>query len=71
MPQAASWDGDAVVFVADQSELTVTGSGTYDFDVNSDINCDFPDTDQDGVIDFVDQDDDNDGILDTARRIKY
>ncbi len=35
------------------------------FNVNLSPDCNFPDTDGDGVIDFVDQDDDNDGILDT------
>lgn len=61
----SSWDGNAEVFVADQSELTISGSGEFNFDVNSSTICDLPDTDQDGIIDFVDQDDDNDGILDT------
>jgi len=61
------------VFVADQSELVSNGplsgqSGvaTLNFDVNSSTLCDFSDTDLDGVIDLIDIDDDNDGILDTA-----
>lgn len=61
----SGWDGNAEVFVADQSELTISVPGEFNFDVNSSTICDLPDTDQDGIIDFVDQDDDNDGILDT------
>ncbi len=61
------------IFVADQSELITSGPASgqsgvakLDFDVNSATLCDFPDTDLDGVIDLLDVDDDNDGILDTA-----
>ena len=67
------WSGSAsvVVNVAGTDVITNDGTGasilgnTISFSVNSATVCNFPDTDGDGVIDFVDQDDDNDGILDT------
>ncbi len=67
-----AWSGSAsvVVNVADAEEINDTGTNAsvlgyqIDFTVNNPTLCNFPDTDGDGVIDFVDQDDDNDGILD-------
>ena len=56
--------------VADQdidiSSADSSGGTDQIFNVNSDTFCSFIDTDQDGIIDFVDVDDDNDGIIDTA-----
>jgi len=56
--------------VADQnidiSSATIDGGPNQIFNVNSDTQCSFDDTDLDGVIDLIDVDDDNDGVLDTA-----
>ncbi len=69
------WDGNVQVFVSDFETAVLESSGptsgqsdtgSLEFDVNSGVACDFPDTDGDFVIDLVDQDDDNDGILDTV-----
>ncbi len=66
------WDGSASVtvnvggtdvLVNDGSTATTTGI-QVNFNVNSATLCTLPDTDLDGVIDLIDQDDDNDGILD-------
>ncbi len=67
------WNGSAsvTVNVAGVDVLTNDGSTanstgiTFPFNVNSATYCNYPDTDGDFVIDFIDQDDDNDGILDT------
>lgn len=42
-----------------------SGDSGIIFSINQTPDCTLDDTDGDGVIDFVDQDDDNDGILDT------
>lgn len=47
------------------TDYPATGDSGIIFNVNLSPDCTFEDTDGDGVIDFVDQDDDNDGILDT------
>ncbi|NNF75747.1 MAG: hypothetical protein HKN00_11215, partial [Flavobacteriaceae bacterium] len=74
--------GSVIVNVAGDDSPIYDGSGvdatgeTHDFIVRDDgssLFCDsddFPDSDNDGVIDFVDQDDDNDGILDTQEGLE-
>jgi len=69
-----AWNGNAsvTVNVAGVDVLTDDGGNAstagfqVDFNVNSSTFCNLPDTDGDGVIDLIDQDDDNDGILDIA-----
>ena len=50
----------------DISSANSSGGTDQIFHVNSETFCSFIDTDQDGIIDFVDVDDDNDGVIDTA-----
>ncbi len=50
--------------LTDNGASASTSGHQIDFNVNSTTYCNFPDTDGDLVIDFVDLDDDNDGILD-------
>ena len=52
------------VFTNNGSTANIAGV-SYNFNVDSATYCNYPDTDGDFVIDMVDQDDDNDGILDT------
>ncbi len=67
-----SWSGNASVTVNVGGTDVVTDDGanasTAGFDVIFNVNstnlCTLPDTDGDLVIDYIDQDDDNDGILD-------
>ena len=60
------------VNVAGTDVLTNNGSSanstgqTLSFSVNSATYCSYDDTDSDGVIDLIDLDDDNDGIVDVA-----
>ncbi|MBT8394325.1 MAG: hypothetical protein KJN66_05680, partial [Bacteroidia bacterium] len=67
---AWSAGSSVTVNVADVDVMTDNGANAssagfpINFNVNSATYCNFPDTDGDLVIDFVDQDDDNDGILD-------
>ncbi len=67
------WNGSASVtinvagvdvFSNDGSTANSTGI-TFPFNVNSATYCNYPDSDGDFVIDLVDLDDDNDGILDS------
>ena len=55
----------AGVDVLSDNGASASSSGhKLEFSVNSSTYCNFPDTDGDFVIDIVDQDDDNDGVLD-------
>jgi len=60
--------GGTDVFTNSGSNAGLAGDA-HPFDVNSTNLCTLIDTDLDGVIDVVDQDDDNDGVLDVAESL--
>ncbi len=60
--------GGVDVFTNNGSNASLAGDA-HDFNVNSTNLCTFLDTDHDDVIDLVDQDDDNDGVLDVAESL--